>query len=184
MRENIGNVAKLAGAILLAGLAGCSSGISGADATLAADEGSPGFLDRVSTQDTVCENDAYRGMLLLVDGEDKAKTFQDRVGALVAKGILPKDWDHDANRTITKGRLAYMVCQACKIRGGVVMSLTGPSQRYCLRELQYMKMIAAGTPLASVPGLEYVAVISRADVYGRTGKVPDIMEVSSSTGGL
>jgi len=185
MRDGIRHTTVLAGWLLAAGMAGCSAQpvqIAGAESARPADDGSPGYLDRISSQPEVSENDALRGMLMLLDGDDKAKTFQARVEALGGRGIVSRTWRHDADRALTKGRLAYMVCRACEIRGGVIMLLTGPSQRYCLRELQYMDMMSPGTPAATVTGMEFVAVISRADTYRRTGEIPAIMEVTS--GGL
>ena len=69
-----------------------------------------------------------------------------------------------------------MIYTACKIRGGVVLMLTGPSQRYCLRELQYLHMMAGGSFYEKVTGMEFVAVLSRGDIFLRTGELPDIME--------
>jgi len=180
MRERMRHVVLPAGLALLAVLAGCSTEtrIQGADAALAPDDGSPGFLDRVASQATVPENDALRGVLMLLDGDDKAKTFQQRIDALAAKGVTPADWTYDASRPVTKGRLAYMICRACEVGGGVMMHLTGPSQRYCLRELQYLRMMSPGSVFAEITGSEYVAVLSRADTYRRTGQVPDIMKVT------
>jgi hypothetical protein len=183
MRERAKQAVSLAAAVLLAGVAGCSpkaSRIQGPEAKLPANEGSPGFLDRLASQTTVCENDALRGMLLLLDGEDKAGTFQQRVEDLTERGILAGSWRCDAARPVTRGKLAYMVCQACKIRGGVIMHLTGPSQRYCLRELQHLQMMSGGTAAGHVTGMEFVAILSRADIYVRTGELPVIME---ATGG-
>lgn len=183
------NKARTAAAVValgfLAGLTGCSAQagrITGPDAKLAANEGSPAFLDRVASQRVVSQNDACRGLLMLIEGEDKTETFAQRVEKLSAKGIIAATWGQDAGRPVTKGRLAYMIYQATKIPGGVILMLTGPSQRYCLRELQYHHMMSTGTPGTTVTGLEFVAVLSRADVYRRTGEVPAIMEVVPSGG--
>ena len=171
--------ASLAAMVLVAGVAGCSPEtmkIDGPDATLPADEGSPGFLDRMASQAVVSENDALRGILMMVDGKDEAKTFKQRAENLAGRGVLAGGWDHQAERPVTKGRLAYMIYTACKIRGGVVLMLTGPSQRYCLRELQYLHMMAGGSFYEKVTGMEFVAVLSRGDIFLRTGELPDIME--------
>ena len=114
---------------------------------------------------------------MLLNGEDKAAGFRQRVEALTAKGVLPGDWTYDAQRPITRGRLAYMVCRACDLRGGVILSLTGPSQRYCLRELQYMGMVSGTTVWGQPNGMEFVAILTRADTYRRTGELPAIMEM-------
>jgi len=134
---------------------------------------SDAYLDRISTQAAVSENDAMHGLLLLVDGKDNAKNFAQRVKLLADAGILSRNWTFVASRPITKGKLAYMVYQAAGMSGGVILSVSGPSQRYCLRELQYQKvMVETGSYYSPVSGMEFIAVLGRADVYKRTGKVP------------
>ena len=122
------NATKLLLGVTLAAFgAGCSHTVMAPEAKLVADESSPGFVDRMASQSTVNENDAMRGILLLLDGEDTAKTFRDRVDTLMQRGIADDTWDYDAHEAITKGKLAYMVYRACKLNGGVVLTLTGPS---------------------------------------------------------
>jgi len=171
-----------AAAVLAAsmGIVGCSAGpvrIEGGKAALPEGEGSAGFFDRVSGQKTVSENDAMRAMLLLLEDKDTAKTFQQRVGALMARKIVGPRWDYDAQRPLTKGKLAYMICQACNIKGGITLRLTGPSQRYCLRELQYRGLITPSIITTEVTGMEFVAVLTRADAHRQTGDVPDLLKV-------
>jgi hypothetical protein len=156
-------------------LGGCDAGrVIGPNNTLEAGEDSAAFLDRVSSQENVSENDALRGILLLLDGEDTAKTFQERIDRLRERNIVDGSWDFSADRPISRGKYAYMIYQASKIPGGVVLSLTGPSQRYCLRELQYRSVMVQGVTYMAVSGLEYISVLSRADTYRRTGKVPGL----------
>ena len=157
------------------GLTGCgtSAGITGGQSAGPANENSAEYLDRLSSETEVTENDALSGMLLLLDGADEAGTFAQRVTALEQRGIVAGSWAHDSQRALTRGRLAYMICQACKIKGGVILRLLGSSQRYCLRELQYMEMMGDGMGWGEVTGMEMVAVLSRADTYIRTGKVPN-----------
>jgi hypothetical protein len=161
----------------VAGLAGCGAGpgtLTGGGAKLVENENSAAFLDRISSQVNVSENDAMRGVLLVLDGKDQAATFEQRVETLRKRKIVAERWDCDAARPLTRGKLAYMVYQACKVPGGVILRLTGPSRRYCLRELQYREMMGDGFLMSPVSGMEYVAVLTRADVYRRTGEIPDI----------
>jgi len=161
---------------LAASLGGCGAqgGITGGEAPGVASENSAEYLDRMSSQETVTENDALSGMLMLLDGQDQAKTFAQRVESLQKRQILAPAWSHDANRATTRGRLAYMISQATRIEGGIILRVCGPSQRYCLRELQYVEMMGPGTARGDITGMELVAVITRADVYIRTGEIPNI----------
>jgi hypothetical protein len=153
---------------------GCDNGeiISRSEA-LPKGEDSAGFLDRVSSMQEVSENDAMRGILMLIDGDDTAESFEQRVQTLQDRGIVAKSWDYVSGRGITRGKYAFMIYQAAKFRGGIILGLTGPSRRYCLRELQFKKVMCNGPMLTQIPGTEYVAVLGRADTFIRTGYVPN-----------
>lgn len=160
---------------IAAAAAGCGGGRFVATDSLAklpADEDSAAFLDRMSSQRTVNENDAARGLLMLLDNKDDAPSFQKRIEKLRGRDVVSAHWDYDPDRALTKGKLAYMVYQAAKIPGGVVLMLTGPNRRYCLRELQYRNMMVEGAEFSPVTGLEFVSVLTRADTYIRTGQIP------------
>ena len=173
-------LARRVAAVLLAVVAagvviGCTGPhmkVAAAAATLPANEDSAAFLDRMSSLDTVSENDAMRGIILLLDGKDTAGSFEKRVNILTEKNIVAAGWDFAAHRPITRGKFAYMIYQTSKIPGGIILTLTGPSQRYCLRELQYHQVMAPGFLFAPVTGMEFVAVLTRADEYIRTGNLP------------
>ena len=172
----------LAMAVLAAAcLGGCAGKgapvVVGGDAKLPDDDGSPGFIDRISSETLVSEDDAMRGIVMLLSGTDKAENFQARVDILLAKKVVDRTWDFDGARPITRGKLAYMVYQACGISGGVVLQLTGPSQRYCLRELQYLGIMPPGSLLAKVSGMEFQSAMARADAMFRTGEVPDVLKL-------
>ncbi|MCD4825332.1 MAG: hypothetical protein K8S55_12115 [Phycisphaerae bacterium] len=161
---------------LTAVVAGCGDRamqIAQPSAVLPADEDSAAFLDRVSSCSTVNEDDATRGLLILLDGKDTSENFQQRVEKLRSRNIVASSWNFDGDKPITRGKFAYMIYQAAKIPGGVMLQLTGPSQRYCLRELQYQEVMDDGFPLSPVTGIEFVGVLNNADTYIRTGKIPD-----------
>lgn len=143
-------------------------------------EGSPEYIDRLSTAETVSESDAVRGLILLLDGSDRHADFSARVKALADRGIVNPRWDFQAERDLTRGKLAYMIYQATGIRGGIVLMISGPSQRYCLRELQFHDMMGSGAVYGPVSGMEMVAVLGRADAYRRSGEVPDELKPAGS----
>ena len=167
-------------AFLAASLMGCAQAgkITGPEAKLPSGEESPGFLDRASSLKTISENDAMRGVLMLATGKDEAGGFQDRVAKLREMKIVDSTWDFDANRPVTRGKLAYMLYQALHMKGGVMLMVTGPSQRYCARELAYQGILASDRMTTQISGGEFVAVIGRADAYKQTGEVPEILRTS------
>jgi len=171
--------AVLAATVCLGGCAGKGAPIVvGGDAKLPDDDGSPAFIDRISSETLVSEDDALRGIVMLLDGKDPAENFQGRIDVLLARKVVDRAWNYDAGRPITRGKLAYMVYQACGISGGVVLQLTGPSRRYCLRELQYLGIMPSGSLLAKVSGMEFQSTMARADAMFRTGEVPQVLKLS------
>jgi hypothetical protein len=160
-------------------LAGCGARalqVGGGDAKLVQGEESPDYIDRVQSQKYVSENDAMRGILMLVDGKDEQPDFAARVRSLRDRGIVDGGWRFQADRPVTRGRLAYMVCQALRVRGGVTLTLAGPSQRYCLRELEYQGFFASDIATTQITGGEFVSVLTRADAYKKQRVVPDVLK--------
>ncbi len=141
---------------------------------------SAGYLDRISSHPTVSEADAVSG-LMLVTGQQKEMTFAEAVAYLKQQKIADAGWNFQADRAITRGKVAYMVYQALQIRGGVTLTLLGPSQRYCLRELQYRGLMSPGLPYNTVTGTEYVSVLARADELRQTGKLSEVMTRQESS---
>ena len=158
-------------------LGGCAPSqltVTGEDATLPEGENSAAFLDRMSSQDTVTQNDAMRGVLML-DGGDNVRTFRQRVDSLIDKKVLDQKGDYDASDALSRGQLAEMICRACGLSGGIILRLTGPSERYCLRELQYRQMMTQGSASTQVSGMEFASVLTRAEIYKRTRRFPDMV---------
>ncbi len=153
--------------------------VLGGDVGLSAVD-SAAYLDGISSLPTVSEAEAFKGILLVLTKPHKA-TFAQAVAALQERKIVGANWDFQADRAITKGRIAYMTYQACGLKGGLTLQLTGPSQRYCLKELQYRGLISPGVTYNAITGMEYVAVLGRIDEFRQTGKVAG---ASDREGGL
>ncbi len=153
-------------------IAGCAENgaveITGGDQQLA-NEGSAAYLDRISSMKTISENQAFHGILLLMNSEDPHGTFESRVKELLSRDIARRSWDFSADRPLRRGRMAYLVCRLCGIEGGVVMRLVGPNERYCLRELKYKGIVRNSSPSGIVSGFEFAAVLARADTYMNEG---------------
>lgn len=143
--------------------------VLGGDVKLSAAD-SAAYLDGISSNPTVTEAEAVKGILLVLAEPQKA-TFAETVAVLRERKIVDANWDFQADRPITKGRVAYMAYQACEIKGGLTLQLAGPSQRYCLKELQYRGLISPGVPYNTVTGMEYLAILGRIDEFRQTGQV-------------
>lgn len=165
-------------------LAACQPGnnspqVRGGDVNLSKVD-SAAYLDSISSLSTVSEADAFEGVLLVLASPQKA-TFAQAVTTLQERKIVPANWDFQADRPITKGKVAYMTYQACRIKGGLTLQLAGPSQRYCLKELQYRGLMSPGVMYNTVTGMEYLAILGRIDEFRQTGKVAG---ASSREGGF
>mgnify|MGYP006309594923 CR=1 FL=1 len=178
--KNMTNISKaiLSAAILLIAVAGCETPMGGIEGkgspvVLPQEEDSAAYLDRLSSQVSVSENDAMRGIFLLLDGKDESTSFEQRRQKLLERGIVSSRWTYQKDRPITRGKFAYMIYQAMKLPGGIILTLGGPNQRYCLRELSFRQFMAQGFILAPVTGMEYVGVLTRAHTYNTEGKLPE-----------
>jgi hypothetical protein len=109
--------------------------------------------------------DGYRAVAILARGLDDLKDPAKCRDYLVEKKIARSSWGNDPKEPLTKGRLAYMVCQALGIKGGLIMRLTGPTERYCLLECAYLEFIINGADYQNCTGGELTSVIDRADAY-------------------
>ena len=164
----------------VAAAGGCAApGLTGGQAALPVGN-SAELLDKLSGQPTVNQAQAVAAVLMLVDA-DGPKTFAEGVAELTRQKIADSQWDFQADLAITRGKLAYMVCQACRIQGGVTLTVTGPSERYCLREMQYRGYMSSGLFYTPVTGMEFVAVMTRADELRRTGKVKMVLAPQEGT---
>lgn len=168
-----------AAATLVSVLAGCQQAprpIAGADSPLPGGEASAEFIDRVEGQVVVNQNDAFRGLLLLLESKDESKGFGERARKLLDRGIVPDNWELDALKPIRRDQFAYMICRGVKAEGGVWHSSLGHTRRYCLQEMQYQGFIVQGLGNTPVSGAEYVAVLARADAYLQQGEIPEALK--------
>ncbi len=156
--------------ILAVGLGGCApAGVRGVRAfeDLPAAEGEVAsdaeFLFELSETKYCSTDDAYRGMLYLIDGTDTSRDFEERTARLVMHGVIKKSWTHNPNTVATKGKVAYMLVRALEIRGGVMYNITNGCPRYALRELIHNGMIKGGRENSKISGAEYVGILGRAD---------------------
>src|SRR5262249_10543908 len=103
------------------------------------------FQSYLATVSLVTVDEAYRAMLILMDGEDTRKTFEERQTKLEERGVARRAWNLHPENVIDIGSVSFMVCKICKIRGGVDMNtiaLLGiGDRRYATRELIYRDMV-------------------------------------------
>ena len=129
-------------------------------------------------------DDGYRAVAILTRGKDDLKEPGKCRDFLVGRKIAREKWGLAPDKPLTKGKLAYMVCQALGIKGGVTMRLFGPSQRYCLFECQYLELMTGGATYEHVTGGELVSTIDRADQYKQTEETEAAAKAAKKTAAL
>jgi len=127
------------------------------------------YLRRIFEKDRASYGDACRAILSLLKDEHTDADFPAISGDLSGRGIIASDWALQETSLLTKGTLAYMLCQALEIKGGLTMRLFGISRRYALRECQHKGLIVGGVMDEFVTGRELLDVLTNATVYKEQG---------------
>ena len=124
------------------------------------------FLRRLYEKDRATFGDARRLVVGLAadvpaDG-DARKEAADR-------GLVDPSWELADAGPVDKGTVAYMLVKALGIRGGLTMSVFGPSRRYAFREVVFLRIMKGGTPGEFISGRELIDVLQAAEIYQRQG---------------
>ena len=125
--------------------------------------------EHLQREPAVTVAEAYRGMVMLADGEDKFTNFEQRETSLRDRHILRCEWKLQREQAIDRGSVAYMVLRILKVRGGVNMQTFGRlgvgDRRYAVRELVYMGMLESTPDYRYMTGGEFVDLLAKADDY-------------------
>ena len=134
-----------------------------------AKESRTAYLRRIFEKDRATYGDACRAILSVIKGEHTDADFAANAGDLTGRGVVSADWGLTAASLLTKGTLAYMVCRALDLKGGVTMRLFGINRRYALRECIHRRLIERGTVDEYVTGRELIDVVTNAAVHREQG---------------
>ena len=120
------------------------------------------------TEEPVASNDqAFRALLLYMDGKDDSATYEARVTALRRRGMLPARFDEPAESAVKRGTLAVAIMRLLDERGGLTTRIFGPTPRYAVRELMVLNVYPPSTPNQAFSGNELVGIIGRIEDYQR-----------------
>jgi hypothetical protein len=176
LRFNLKNIGRGFGFVAMLGLcaislvsAGCQSAMvkTPVDATYSKNDSDSqmDFWHGLADRPVTCNDDAFHALLLYTDSHDDAKTYDDRVAALKAKGLLPKSFSGPANRAIERGVLAVAIVKLTGIKGGWVMRVFGPTPRYAVKELEYTGLFPPSSPQQTFSGAEFVGIMGKLDDF-------------------
>jgi len=159
-------------------LAGCSRTVRTAQADRAEQLDEDTFLhEHLPAQPMVTTAEAYRAMILLADGRDDRRDFEERARTLLDRGISRRQWQLQRDECIDRGSVAWMVCRILDIDGGVNMRLLGSwgpgDRRYAVRELYYRQLLDSTPAYRYMSGAELVDLLGKADAYlAEKGRYP------------
>ena len=123
------------------------------------------FWHTLADRKVTTNDEAFHGLLLLLDDTDPAKDYPGRVKVLKDRKLIPTDFNRPADEAVTRGVLAVPLVQALHIKGGLTMRLIGPHPRYALRELVFMGLYPISSPNQTFSGTEFVGVIGKIEDY-------------------
>ena len=102
-----------------------------------------------------------------MERDEELIDLDSQVAYLRENGLLSKRFREgfDPMEPLRKGPAAYMFLRALGIRGGIVLHLFGPGERYALKELVFQGMMSPGHVNDLVSGAELVQMMSQAAAY-------------------
>ena len=109
-----------------------------------------------------CSNDQASSMILLMnEGRDPWKNFDQRLVALDIKNLADAAWPIQADQPVSKGTLAFMLTGTVNLNHTLMMKLI-PSRRYAYKESLYAGLMVPGSDYEPLTGPEAVSIFSRA----------------------
>ena len=125
------------------------------------------FWHGLENRPVTCNDEAFHGLLLLIDGKDDRTSYDQRVSDLKSRQLLWKKFDRPADEAVQRGIVAVALVRALKIHGGWALSLMGPTPRYATRELIYRNLYPMSSPDQTFSGAEFVGIMAKAEDYMR-----------------
>jgi hypothetical protein len=125
------------------------------------------FWHGLEDRPVTCNDEAFHGLLIFVQGQDESKDYDARLAQLKSLRLLSAGFDAPAQAAVQRGTIATVLVRALKIHGGWVMSLIGPTPRYATRELMYLNLFPPSSPEQTFSGSEFVGIMGRAEDYQR-----------------
>jgi hypothetical protein len=119
------------------------------------------FWSGLESRGAVTVNDALHGLFIVADGADPYEAWDDRLTAARQRGWLPARAEPQANASASVGMVAVATCKILSIRGGLTMTLLGPTPRYCTRELVFLEILPPRSEHQSLSGIEFIDLVGR-----------------------
>jgi hypothetical protein len=124
------------------------------------------FWYQLAEHPVACNDEAFHALLLHFFKKDPGN-YAARVTELKHRKMLPGGFDRPADEAIQRGTLAVALARVLKIKGGLMLSVLGPTPRYATRELQYIGIYPPSSPEQVFSGTELVGIMGRVEDYQR-----------------
>jgi hypothetical protein len=125
------------------------------------------FWHQLAARPVTCNDEAFHAVLLYVDEKDDSANYAQRVETLRERGLLPSSFAGTADEAIRRGTLAVTIVKILHIKGGWVMHVFGPTQRYAVRELIYDGLYPPSSPQQTFSGTEFLGIMGKVEDYRR-----------------
>ena len=123
------------------------------------------YFDYLKTKPRASTADGARLTLLLLGDSAWCRDRDTLKKRLLAQGSLKKEWEISEYAPLTRGKLAFMMCYAAKIRTSIVMQIAPPLERYALREAAYHRIMPLSSTEHYVSGKELLDVVARTEEW-------------------
>ncbi len=149
------------------------------------------FWHELPGRAVVANGDALVGLIFLAAGGSTSageapmadligSGYAERIEYAKQRGWLAPDFDEVPDLAVRRGVIARALADICQVRGGVMMHLLGPTERYSARELEYLGIMPPGSPNQIVTGGEFIGVIGQAQDYINYKKIEPLPGVKAT----
>jgi hypothetical protein len=133
----------------------------------ASDDAQLDFWHELATRPVTCNDEAFHGLLLYIDGTDPNPDYAARVSTLKSRKLLPAGFNRPANEAVKRGTLAVAIAHALNIKGGLMMHISPDCSRYAVRELMFLELYPASSTNQTFSGSEFLGIMGRVEDWQR-----------------
>lgn len=110
-----------------------------------------------------------RAMVILMEGQDRYASHEEREAFLVSAGAVRESWKLTPEQTLDTGTLAYMLAAACDVPPTAGTALLGSwglgDRRYALRQVVDEGLLTYAPDYKPVAGGDLVMALAHAEDY-------------------
>ena len=125
------------------------------------------YLSQLASRQVVYGSDACKTIMLLLGVEDDYLDVTSQVAFLKEKGYLPEKYhdSFDPDAPLRRGLAAYIFYNILELKGGVILRIFGPSERYAIKELAFEGILVEGNTNDIISGAELVSILTQSANY-------------------